>query len=81
MNRGLQDKRIEDMMERPIPRKKVGIVHLQMVKESRTLYGMGRFTEPGRAVRMIAPLVEKADREMVMALSLNTKLEDRKSVV
>ena len=75
MNRGLQDKRIEDMMERPIPRKKVGSVHLQMVKESRTLYGMGRFTEPGRAVRMIAPLVEKADREMVMALSLNTKLE------
>ena len=56
MNRGLQDKRIEDMMERPISRKKVGIVHLQMVKESRTLYGIGRFTEPGESRKNDSPL-------------------------
>lgn len=63
------------MTKRPIPKKKVGIVHLQIVKESRVLYGMRRFTNPQEAVDMVKPLLRKADREMVLALSLNTKLE------
>ena len=34
-------------MKRPIPKKKIGIVHLEMVKESRSLYGMKRMGTPG----------------------------------
>lgn len=63
------------MMKRPIPKKKVGIIHLQMVKDSRILYGMKRFTQPDEAVRMVRPLFEMADRELVTVLSLNTKIE------
>ena len=70
-----QEERLENMAKRPIPKKKVGIVHLQVVKESRVLYGMRRFTTPQEAVDMVRPLLSKADREMVLVLSLNTKLE------
>lgn len=70
-----QEEQIENMAKRPIPKKKVGIVHLQVVKESRVLYGMRRFTTPQEAVDMVRPLLSKADREMVLVLSLNTKLE------
>lgn len=34
-----QKERLESMIKRPIPKKKVGIVRLEMVKESRYLYG------------------------------------------
>ena len=40
MNQKSKNEIIEDMMRRPIPRKKVGLVRLQMVKEGRALYGM-----------------------------------------
>ena len=56
-------------------RKRVGIVHLEMVRESRTLYGMKRFQNPREAAEMVRPLCEKADREMVLVLSLNGRLE------
>ena len=49
-----QEEQIRGMMERPIPRKKIGIVHLEMVKERRTLYGMGRFRDPREAAGMAA---------------------------
>ena len=62
------------MMKRPIPKKKVGIVRLQMVKES-SLYGMKRFSQPQEAVELVRPLLERADREMVVVMSLSTKLE------
>ena len=39
-----QEEQLENMAKRLIPKKKVGIVHLQVVKESRVLYGMRRFT-------------------------------------
>lgn len=35
----------------------VSIVRLQMVKESRHLYGMGAVSEPGEAARMVRPPV------------------------
>ena len=75
MNQKSKNEIIEDMMRRPIPRKKVGIVRLQMVKEGRTLYGMHRFTDPAQAAEMVRPLFDMADREMVLVLSLNTILE------
>lgn len=62
------------MMKRPIPRKKIGIIRLQMVKES-SLYGMKRFTQPWEAVELVKPLFDMADREMAVVMSLSTKLE------
>ena len=42
MRRKSQREELDDMMVRPIPKKKIGIVHLEMVKESRSLYGTSR---------------------------------------
>ncbi|SEU22787.1 hypothetical protein [Enterocloster lavalensis] len=55
-----QEEQLENMAKRLIPKKKVGIVHLQVVKESRVLYGMRRFTTPLEAVDMVMPLLSKA---------------------
>lgn len=66
---------LEKMMARQIPRRRVGIVKLQMVKEG-TLYGeMLRFQEPEQALALMCPLFHKADREMLVAISLSTALE------
>ncbi len=75
MREKTQKEKLEDMLKRPIPKKKIGIVHLEMVKESRCLYGMRRFTDPKEAVETIRPLYERADREMLLIMSLNAKLE------
>lgn len=55
--------------------RRVGIVHLELVRESRSLYGMERFDTPEKAADMLLPLFERADREMVAVLSVSTKLE------
>ena len=44
-----QKEQLEGMMKRPIPKKKIGIIRLRMVKES-SLYGMKRFSQPWEAV-------------------------------
>lgn len=75
MRKKSQKEELNDMMERPIPRKKIGIVHLEMVKEGRSLYGTSRFHNAEELVQMVQPLYEKAHREMVLVVALNTKLE------
>lgn len=70
-----QEANVYSMMKRPIPRKRIGIVHLKMVKENRCLYGTKRFRTSAEAVDMIKPVLEAADREIVVVLSLNVKLE------
>lgn len=75
MRRKSQREELDDMMVRPIPKKKIGIVHLEMVKESRSLYGTSRFHSAEELVKMIRPLYERAHREMVLVLALNTQLE------
>ncbi len=75
MKNNVQKEQLESMMKRPIPKKKVGIIHLQMIRESRTLYGMYHFSQPREAVEMVRPLFAMADREMMLVMSLNTKLE------
>lgn len=75
MKCGAQEKKIVDMMKRPSPKKNVSIIHLQMVKEDRTLYGMKCFSSPLEAVEAVKPLFDLADREMVLVMSLNAKLE------
>ena len=75
MQKVSQKAALDEIMARPIPRKKIGIVHLEMVRESRCLYGMKRFQTAEEAAEMVRPLFEKAHREMVAVLTLNTKLE------
>lgn len=75
MKNNTQKEQLEGMRKRPIPKKKVGIIRLQMVKESRILYGMNRLSQPGEAVEMVRPLFAMADREIMLVMSLNTKLE------
>ena len=70
-----QEEQIQGMLDRPIPKKKVGIVHLEMVKESRSLYGMKRIDSPKAAAEMVRPLFERADREMMVVLSLDSRME------
>ncbi|MSS10328.1 JAB domain-containing protein [Clostridium sp. WB02_MRS01] len=70
-----QEKKIVDMMKRPGPKKKVSIIHLQMVKEDRTLWGMRCFSSPLDAVEAVRPLFDLADREKILVMSLNAKLE------
>lgn len=74
MERRTQDQELVSMMKRPIPGKKIGVVRLRMVKES-SLYGMRRFTDPREAVELVKPLFDMADREMMVVMSLSTKLE------
>ena len=75
MRNALPGKELEEMMKRPIPKKKVGVVRLQMITERRLFYSVRHLTEPGAAVELVKPLLDKADREMLVVLSLNTKLE------
>ena len=69
-----QKEQLEGMMKRPIPKKRIGIIRLRMVKES-SLYGMKRFSQPWEAVELVRPLFDMADREIVVVMSLSTKLE------
>lgn len=52
---------------------RIGVVHLKMVREERSLYGMGSFASPENAAEIIRPLFDGADREMVVALSMDVK--------
>lgn len=52
---------------------RVGIVHLEMVREGRSLYGMETFHNAKEAVETVRPLFEKADREMMVVMSLDAK--------
>lgn len=65
----------QKLIENPDQTRQVGIVHLEMVRESRSLYGMEKFDTPEKAAGMLFPLFERADREMVVVLSVNRKLE------
>ena len=65
----------EELMREAAPGRKVGIVHLCVVREERSLYGMGRLRSPGDSVEIVRPLLEASDREMLVVLSLTTKME------
>ncbi len=75
MKRRSSSEQIEGMMKRPIPKKKVGIVRIQMVKEDRSLYGMRRFQDATAAAEMARVLFSMADREIFLVVSLDSKLE------
>ena len=75
MDHSLQDRQVKEMMKQPKAGMQVGIIHLRMVKEGRSLYGMGRFTRPETAAEMVRPLLAEADREMIAVLSLSVKMD------
>lgn len=66
---------LDELMARPIPKRWVGVVKLQMVKEG-SLYGeMQRFHGPEGAVELVRPLFRNADREIMVVMSLSASLE------
>lgn len=71
----LQKKELEQMMKEPKPKKRVSIVRLKMLREDRALYGMERITDARQAAGLVDPLMEMADRELMVVLSLDTQLE------
>lgn len=75
MDRHEQERQMENMMKKPVPGKKVGIIHLQMVKEEKYLYGMGRFSKAEEAVEMVNPLLMMSDRETMVVMSLTVNME------
>ena len=75
MDRYEQERQMENMMKKPVPGKKVGIIHLQMVKEEKYLYGMGRFSKAEEAVEMVNPLLMMSDRETMVVMSLTVNME------
>ena len=75
MKEKTQKEQMEDLVKRPIPRKRVGIIHLNMVRDGHCLYGFRRLRDARSAADMVRPIVRQADREMVLVLSLNTQLE------
>ena len=75
MKRMAQSNDLNSMMKWPIPKKKVGVVRLEMVKERSLFYDARNLVDPETAVELVQPLFEKADREMVVVMSLTTKME------
>lgn len=65
---------LEHLISAPEPYKRVSVVRLEMVREAVSLYGMGSFNKPQVAAEAVYPLVEKADREMILAMSLDSQL-------
>lgn len=74
MRKQTQEQQIMSMMKRPIPKKKVGIIKLRMVRESTALYGTERFSEAREAANMVNSIFQYADREMMVVMSLDAAL-------
>ena len=51
-----------------------GIIRLQMVREGHSLYGMKNFMNAKDAVEAVSQLFRQLDREMMVVVSLDTKL-------
>lgn len=68
-----EEKMMEQIGDASALYKPVGIIRLQMVKEQRTLYGMGRLSTPKEAVAAVKPLFEMCDREVTAVMSVDTK--------
>ena len=58
MKKQTQEQRIVSMMKRPIPKRKVSIIKLQMVREGEALYGTKRCRNAREAAEMVRPLFE-----------------------
>ena len=52
-----KENEIKDMMKKPAPRKRVGIIKTQIVREGSMLYGKRRIHTPAEAVELIGDLL------------------------
>lgn len=75
MKKNSKQNELENIANRPMVNKPVGIIQLKMVRESRSLYGTDTFTSPAKAVELVKPLFINTDREMVAVMSLTGKME------
>lgn len=66
---------VNRLMKAPVTGKPIGIIKLQMIREHQSLYGAGRLNSPKAAAEFIQPLFERADRELMVVVSLNSRLE------
>lgn len=71
----LQKEAFRKILENPVSKKHIGIIHLEMVRESRSLYGLERLSSPKEAAEVVEPLIRRADREILLVLSLDSQLE------
>lgn len=75
MEKTLEQLIMEKLQSKPEVGDKVGVIRLEMVREWDLSYGVKPLTTPDIAAAMMKPLLEKADKEMFVVMSLNTKLE------
>ena len=71
----LEKDALQEILAQPTAKKQVGIIHLEMVRESRSLYGMARLSSPKEAAELAAPMFKRMDREMMVVLSMDSRLE------
>jgi DNA repair protein RadC len=74
MKNATQEEKVIGMMKQPIPKKRVGIIKLKMIREGTAVYGTERFHEAKEAADMVRPLFEYSDREMMMVMSLDSAM-------
>ncbi|WP_313256626.1 JAB domain-containing protein [Lacrimispora sp.] len=74
MKNATQEEKVIGMMKRPIPKKRVGIIKLKMIREGTAVCGTGRFHGAKEAADMVRHLFEYSDREMMMVMSLDSAM-------
>lgn len=62
-----------EMMKKPEPRKRVGIIKTQIIREGSMLYGSRRINKPEEAVDLVKSIFRYSDREMMVVVSLDSK--------
>ncbi|WP_313345074.1 JAB domain-containing protein [Lacrimispora sp.] len=69
-----QEEKVINMMKRPIPKKKVGIIKLKIIREGTVVYGTQRFHEAKEEADIVRPLFEYSDWEIIMVMSLGSAM-------
>ncbi len=68
-----KEKEIVEIMKKPEPRKRVGIIKTQIIREGSILYGSRRINKPEDAVELVKSIFRYSDREMMVVVSLDSK--------
>jgi DNA repair protein RadC len=68
-----KENEIKEIMKKPTPKRRVGIIRTQIVREGSMLYGNRRINNPTDAVELVKDIFRYADREMMVVVSLDSK--------
>jgi DNA repair protein RadC len=68
-----KENEIIDMMKNPMPRRRVGVIKTQIVREGSMLYSNRRIHSPTDAIELVYGIFKYADREMMVVVSLDSK--------